>query len=254
MALRPLRQPSMRPDVGVRGSSDCANRGVGRRRLEHDARGDVWHDAGVCEHLGRAASGRAVRVPGRGRRACRCRRVEAGHRRRRRRSDGPAARVSRLLHRVLPPRLGERRLRGHDVGDGGEQRIPERRRPADRSGVEHAVPGEHPVAMDGGARRAPSALLVFLPSHRRLRQPADGSWPRPRVRGRDGVDGGDSQLAGVLVCAARHRPGEDARAEGVDPHRRHGARVRRAPARPPDAGRGCRRPRLSVPSARSDRA
>ena len=78
--------------------------------------------------------------------------------------------------------------------------------------LEHAVPGKHPVAMDGGARRAPSALLVFLPSHHRLRQPADGSWPRPRVRGRDGVDRGDSQLAGVLVCAARHRPGEDARA------------------------------------------
>ena len=54
-------------------------------------------------------------------------------------------------------------------------------------------------------------------------------------RGRDGVAGGDPQLAGVLVCAARHRRGEDARAEGVDPHRCHRARVRRAPGRPPDA-------------------
>ena len=243
MALRYLRQPSMRPDVGVCRSSDCPNRGVGRRRLEHDAGGDVRHDARVREHLDRAPSGRAVRVPGRNRRAGRCRRVEAGHRRRRRRRDGPVARVSRLLHRVLPPRLGERWVRGHHVGDGGEQWIRERRRPADRGGVEHAVPGQHPVAVDGGTRRAASAVLVCLPSHRGLRQPADGSWPRPRLRGRDGVDRGDSQLAGVLVGAARYRPGEDAGAEGVDPHRRHRARVRRAPGRPPDAGR--RPPRAS---------
>ena len=175
------------------------------------------------------------------------------HGRGRRCDDGAAARVSRLLHCVLPPRHGSNDgcvdTTWAMAADSG---------PPDESGrsIEidsgHAVSGEHPVALDGRARRAAPAVLVRLPAHRRASRTALMGLGREIGYGAE-MEWIEEilQLAGLLVGPARHRRSEDADPEGVDAHRRHGARVRRPPARAPHAGRGCDRTRLSVPIARA---
>ena len=56
-----------------------------------------------------------------------------------------------------------------------------RHRPADRNRRRRAVSGQHSLAVDGSARRAPPAVLVYVPRHRRLRQHAHGARPGARV-------------------------------------------------------------------------
>ncbi len=141
---------------------------LGRGGPQRPARGDDGRlGPALLGHRRPGRSGPALRLPlrrgpprgGGGLQEGLGRRRSGGHRR--------LPRLSALLSRVLPPGVGRRCHGRHDVAHGGGDR---RRCPWDDDHRGHGpARGQHLVALDGRASRAPPAVPSRLSCHRRAR-------------------------------------------------------------------------------------